>query len=121
MIKLVLKISTMTEIQMDINPFNREEDAHYSEEQLKELYQQSQAGNAEARSLLLVSASKFVEAIILELQHLNIPEKYTFTALYQIGITELTRRIDNESFDHYRRFAVWCIRQKLKNVLMDKK
>lgn len=111
----------MSAFKMDLNPFNKKEETNYSDETLKKLHQQSQDGNAEARSLLLASGTKLVEFIILELQPLNIPEKYTFTALYQIGMTELAKIIDNESFDQYKRFGVWCIRQRIKNTLMDKK
>ena len=110
----------MSAFKMEMNPFSGKEETNYSEEALKELYQQLKAGNAKARSLIMAPGSKFVEAIILELQHFNIPEKYTFTALYQIGMAELAKIIDNDSFDQYRRFVVWCIRQRIKNTLMDK-
>ena len=111
----------MLTFKMDFNLCNRNEEMLYTIEQLKEWYLQSKADNAAARSLLMAKGSNFVEAIILELQYLNKPEKHTFPALYQIGMTGLARIIDNESFDHYRSFAVWRMRQKIKNALIDER
>jgi hypothetical protein len=110
----------MTEFKMDMNPFDSSVKDNFTEAQIQELFQQSQEGNGEAKKQILAWGSKLVEDIILQLQPFNVPEKFTFTALCEIGMAELTKRMEHETYDQYRRFSAWCIRQALRKALVEK-
>jgi DNA-directed RNA polymerase specialized sigma subunit len=107
----------MDSFELDFNPFPFDEIKYNSNLDTALLFNAAQKGDQLAMDKLIIENSKYIEKIIFQLQHYNIPEKLTFTELYDIGVKTLNDLIKDNNQDSFDRFRFFVIRQKMLDAL----
>lgn len=103
----------MPDVDLDFNPFPLTP-VVMTQDQKAQLFDQSQQGDQEALQILARSYSDMIEKIILQLQDKNIPEKYTFTYLFDDCMENLKDLILRFSgFQDFDDKVAWVIRQNI--------
>lgn len=96
---------------LDFNPFPTTSTV-ITEQQKAQLFYQSRQGDQQALETLAKSYSDVIEAIILQLQQKNIPEKHTFTYLFDDCLQVLKSSIIRyKRFEDFDKKFDWIIRQ----------